>query len=47
MSAEFWMNLQSSFDLESARFAIDESVITSIKPAPLDPKTGSLKAIAA
>ncbi len=47
MSAEFWMNLQSSYDLESARFVIDMKAIQSIKPAPLDPKTGSLKAVAA
>jgi len=47
MSAEFWMNLQSSYDLESARFVTDMKAIQSIKPAPLDPKTGSLKAVAA
>jgi len=47
MSAEFWMNMQSSYDLESARFVTDRKVIESIKPAPLDPKTGALKAVAA
>jgi addiction module HigA family antidote len=47
MSAEFWVNLQSSYDLENARFLTDRSVIDAIKPAPLDPKTGSLKAVAA
>ena len=47
MSAEFWMSLQSSYDLESARFRTDMKAIASIKPAPLDPKTGSLKAVAA
>jgi addiction module HigA family antidote len=47
MSAEFWMNLQSSYDLESARFTSDMKAIESIKPAPLDPKTGSLREVAA
>ena len=47
MSAEFWMNLQSSYDLESARFVTNMKAIESIKPAPLDPKTGALKAVAA
>ena len=47
MSAEFWVNLQSSYDLENARYLIDRSVIQAIKPAPLDPNTGSLKAVAA
>ncbi len=47
MSAEFWMNLQSSYDLESARFTTDMKAIESIKPAPLDPKTGSLREVAA
>jgi addiction module HigA family antidote len=43
MSAEFWMNLQSDYDLESARFVLDHKAIRSIKPAPLDRKTGALK----
>lgn len=43
MSAEFWMNLQSHYDLESARFQIEDQIIERIKPAPLDHKTGSLK----
>jgi len=47
MSAEFWMNLQSSYDLESARFMTNMKAIESIRPAPLDPKTGALKAVAA
>lgn len=47
MSAEFWMNLQSDYDLESVRYVLDLKVIQSIKPAPLDRKTGALKAIAA
>jgi addiction module HigA family antidote len=47
MSAEFWMNLQSDFDLESARYVLDMNTIKSIKPAPLDRKTGALRAVAA
>lgn len=47
MSAEFWMNLQSRYDLEQARFTTDESVIKAIRPAPIDEKTGALKAVAA
>jgi addiction module HigA family antidote len=47
MSAEFWMGLQSDYDLENARYLTDKSVIEAIKPAPLDPKTGALKAVAA
>ncbi len=47
MSAEFWMNIQSDYDLESARYVLDMKVIQAIKPAPLDRKTGALKAIAA
>jgi addiction module HigA family antidote len=44
MTPEFWMNLQSHFDLESARNSIERKVCESVKPAALDPKTGSLKA---
>ncbi len=47
MSAEFWMNIQSDYDLESARYVLDMKVIQAIKPAALDRKTGALKAIAA
>lgn len=43
MSAEFWMNAQSHYDLENARFHLEKNVIQRIKPAPLDRKTGSLK----
>ena len=43
MSAEFWMNAQSHYDLENARFQIERAVLDRIKPAPLDRKTGSLK----
>jgi addiction module HigA family antidote len=43
MSAEFWMNLQSHYDLQHARFVTDKQTLERIKPAPLDRKTGSLK----
>lgn len=43
MSAEFWMNLQSHYDLHHARFVTDKQTLERIKPAPLDRKTGSLK----
>ncbi len=43
MTAEYWMNLQSYYDLENARYLTDKTIIQSIKPAPLDRKTGSLK----
>lgn len=43
MSAEFWMNLQSRYDLETARFQLETRINQRIKPAPLDRKTGSLK----
>lgn len=44
MSAEFWMNLQSHYDLQHARFVTDRQTLVRIRPAPLDRKTGSLKA---
>jgi antitoxin HigA-1 len=43
MTPEFWMNLQSHYDLESARTSIEKKICESVKPAPLDRKTGSLK----
>jgi addiction module HigA family antidote len=45
MTAEFWMNLQSHYDLEGARSLIEKKICESVKPAPLDRKTGSLKAV--
>jgi addiction module HigA family antidote len=44
---EFWMNLQARYELEVARDARDAAGYRKIQPAPLDPKTGALKAIAA
>ncbi len=43
MSAEFWMNLQSSYDLETARDVAEKKIRQSVRPAPIDRKTGALK----
>ncbi len=43
MTPEFWMNIQSHYDLEVARDAKDRMIRESVKPAPRDSKTGSLK----
>ena len=43
MTPEFWMNMQSHYDLEVARDAKDRMIRESIKPAPQDKKTGALK----
>jgi len=43
MSAEFWMNMQSDYELESARYLVKQDVLRSIRPAPIDKKTGALK----
>jgi len=43
MSPEFWINLQSHYDLECARDAAEKKIRQSVKPAPLDRKTGALK----
>jgi addiction module HigA family antidote len=47
MTPEFWMNLQSHFDLETARDAAEKSIRRGVKPAPIDRKTGALKVLAA
>ncbi len=43
MTPEFWMNLQSHYDLEIVRDAKDRMIRESVKPAPRDKKTGALK----
>jgi addiction module HigA family antidote len=43
MSAEFWMNMQSDYELESARYLVKQDILRSIRPAPIDKKTGALK----
>ncbi len=43
MSAEFWMGLQSNYDLELVRFESGKQIEQSVRPAPKDRKTGALK----
>lgn len=43
MSPEFWMNLQSHYELEMARTGLSRRWETSIKPAAIDQMTGELK----
>ncbi|MGH9595683.1 MAG: HigA family addiction module antitoxin [Edaphobacter sp.] len=43
MTPEFWMSLQSHYDLETVRDAKERLICESIKPAPQDKKTGALK----
>ena len=43
MTPEFWMNMQSHYDLEVARDAKAQMIRESIKPAPQDKRTGALK----
>lgn len=43
MSPEFWINLQSHYDLECARDSAEKKIRQMVKPAPLDRKTGALK----
>ena len=45
MTAEFWMNLQSHYDLQNARNSVEKKICQSVKPAPLDRKTGALKTV--
>jgi addiction module HigA family antidote len=43
MTPEFWMNLQSHYDLEVARDTAEREIKDAVRPAPLDKKTGALK----
>ena len=43
MTAEFWMNVQTRYDLETAKETLAESIRAEVRPAPRDPKTGELK----
>ncbi len=45
MTPEFWMNLQSHYDLETARDAAESKIRQSVRPAPIDRKTGALKVL--
>ena len=47
MTPEFWMNLQSHYDLECARDTSEKDIRRSVRPAPVDKKSGALKAAAA
>jgi addiction module HigA family antidote len=47
MTAEFWMGLQSDYELELVRYQSGKKIYESVRPAALDPKTGTLKAVAA
>ena len=46
-SPEFWMNLQSHYDLECARDLNEKLIHQNIQPAPVDKKTGELRSTAA
>ena len=43
MTPEFWMNLQSHYDLEVARDTVDAEIRRSVTPARRDRKTGVLQ----
>jgi addiction module HigA family antidote len=43
MTPEFWMNLQSHYDLETARDTVDAEIRRVVTPALRDRKTGELK----
>lgn len=43
MRPEFWMNLQSQYELEVARTGLARRWEAAIKPAPVDQVTGELK----
>ncbi len=43
MTPEFWINLQSHYDLEVARDMADAEIRRAVTPAPRDRKTGELK----
>ena len=42
MTPEFWMNLQSHYELEVARDAAERKIRAAVTPARLDKKTGAL-----
>ncbi|HEX5235843.1 MAG TPA: HigA family addiction module antitoxin [Silvibacterium sp.] len=43
MPADFWMNLQSQFELESAEDELAAAIRREVRPAPRNRKTGELK----
>jgi addiction module HigA family antidote len=46
-TGEFWMGLQSDYDLELVRYQFGKQIKASVRPAPRNKKTGALKVIAA
>jgi len=43
MSPEFWLRLQTQYDLEVAEDRLSASIRREVNPAPRDEKTGELK----
>ena len=43
MTPQFWMNLQSHYDLEMARDALGPERELAIQPAPVDERSGALR----
>lgn len=43
MPADFWMNLQTQYELETAEDHLAASIRREVRPAPRDRKTGELK----
>lgn len=44
MSSEFWMRMQTTYDLEVAQDTIAAQIRREVRPAPHDPITGELRA---
>ena len=47
MTGEFWMGLQSDFDLELVRYRSGREIKQAVRPAARDKKTGAIKVTAA
>lgn len=43
MSAEFWMNAQMNYELETAEDELAAAIRREVRPAPRDRRTGELK----
>lgn len=43
MTPQFWMNMQSHYELQLARDAMGPNEEAAIKPAPVDARSGALK----
>ncbi|MEO6923440.1 MAG: HigA family addiction module antitoxin [Bryocella sp.] len=44
MTAEFWMGMQSDYELELVRYQSGKKILETVRPAQRDKKTGALKA---